>query len=227
VNTLLSLTVCAGDVFPEGDFYPQGDAASPHVALPLEIAASTPGRCCFGMPSCTRTRHRGRRATLEGPRQGRSWLRVRLTARRRWRCISWALRSRGRAADRRDAQRPRSERHGFYSRHARPDHRRPRMVKIDRTQPVRERSGRDRRPPSIGGDGRPLAPAGSSRDLFLHTRPEATTTYVPRSGPSRGSGGAQRLGVDRDGIFGPVVSERFREPLATKRSPVPRRSRTG
>ena len=27
-----------------------------------------------------------------------------------------------------------------------------------------------------GADGRPLAPAGSSRDLFLHTRPEATTT---------------------------------------------------
>src|SRR4029077_5345785 len=44
-NTLLAHGVHAGDVFPEGDFYPtlRDAGVAAHVALPLEIAASTPG----------------------------------------------------------------------------------------------------------------------------------------------------------------------------------------
>ena len=45
-NTLLAHGLSAADVFPEGDFYPtlRDAGVAAHVALPLEIAASTPGR---------------------------------------------------------------------------------------------------------------------------------------------------------------------------------------
>ena len=44
-NTLLAHDVSPGDVFPDGDFYPtlSHGGVVPHLALPLEVAASTPG----------------------------------------------------------------------------------------------------------------------------------------------------------------------------------------
>ena len=64
-----------------------------------------------------------------------------------------------------------------------------------------------------GADGGPLAPAGSSRDLFLHTRPgsheEVRTTLQARL-----EGSAEVPSVSElieHGIFGPVVSATFRE----------------
>jgi hypothetical protein len=65
----------------------------------------------------------------------------------------------------------------------------------------------------IGGDGRPLAPAGSSRDLFLHTRPgsraQVHTTLQPLL-----DGRAEVhdvAGLIEQGIFGPSVESRLRD----------------
>lgn len=63
----------------------------------------------------------------------------------------------------------------------------------------------------IGGDGRPLAPAGSSRDLFLHTRPGShehaqTTLQKLLQGRAEVHGIAE---LTEQGIFGPTLSERF------------------
>jgi hypothetical protein len=65
----------------------------------------------------------------------------------------------------------------------------------------------------IGGDGRPLAPAGSSRDLFLHTRPGShdhvqTTLQRLLQGRAEVHGVAELV---EQGIFGPTLSERFRD----------------
>jgi hypothetical protein len=65
----------------------------------------------------------------------------------------------------------------------------------------------------IGGDGRPLAPAGSSRDLFLHTR-SGRHDHVRTTLQALLEGSAEAHSVSElieHGIFGPVVSERFRE----------------
>ena len=65
----------------------------------------------------------------------------------------------------------------------------------------------------IGADGRPLAPAGSSRDLFLHTRSGShdrvrTTLQTLLDGSAEVHSVAELI---ERGIFGPVVSERFRD----------------
>jgi hypothetical protein len=64
----------------------------------------------------------------------------------------------------------------------------------------------------MGSDGRPLAPAGSSRDLFLHTRRGShdhvrTTLQTLLDGSAEVRPVAEMI---QQGIFGPVVSERFR-----------------
>jgi hypothetical protein len=65
----------------------------------------------------------------------------------------------------------------------------------------------------IGGDGRPLAPAGSSRDLFLHTRP-STHGQVRDNLRTLLDGTAEVHDVCElidQGIFGPSVGPRLRE----------------
>jgi hypothetical protein len=65
----------------------------------------------------------------------------------------------------------------------------------------------------IGNDGRPLAPAGSSRDLFLHTRSGShehvrTTLQTLLDGKAEVHNVAELI---QQGIFGPAVSEQFRD----------------
>jgi len=65
----------------------------------------------------------------------------------------------------------------------------------------------------VGANGRPLAPAGSSRDLFLHTRPGShdqvrTTLQSLLDGKAEVRSVA---GLIEEGIFGSTVSETFRE----------------
>ncbi len=67
-----------------------------------------------------------------------------------------------------------------------------------------------------GADGKPLAPAGSCRDLFLHARPERVSEVVARLGELL-AGVAEVHAVERllaDGIFGPSLSDGFRARLA-------------
>jgi Type I phosphodiesterase / nucleotide pyrophosphatase len=63
-----------------------------------------------------------------------------------------------------------------------------------------------------GGDGRPLAPAGSSRDLFLHTQSDShehvrTTLQRLLAGKAEVHDVSELI---RQGIFGHVVGERLR-----------------
>ena len=66
---------------------------------------------------------------------------------------------------------------------------------------------------AVGSDGRPLAPAGSSRDLFLHTRPGRHEQA--RAGlATRLAGRAEVHSVAalmEQGLFGPTLGARFRE----------------
>lgn len=65
----------------------------------------------------------------------------------------------------------------------------------------------------IGADGRPLAPAGSSRDLFLHTRP-GSHDHVQANLQTLLQGRAEVRSVAelvQLGIFGPTIGERFRD----------------
>jgi hypothetical protein len=65
---------------------------------------------------------------------------------------------------------------------------------------------------AIGADGRPLAPAGSSRDLFLHTRPEShelvrATLQTHLEGRAEVHSVAELI---QAGVFGSRIGERFR-----------------
>ena len=64
-----------------------------------------------------------------------------------------------------------------------------------------------------GADGRPLAPAGSARDLFLHVREGALDEAVGLLAALFGEDAwvAPTAQLAEDGVFGPRVSERFRE----------------
>ena len=67
-----------------------------------------------------------------------------------------------------------------------------------------------------GADGKPLAPAGSSRDLFLHVLPERLDEAAAGLA-ARLEGRADVERVDdlvAAGAFGPVVTEALRERLA-------------
>ena len=63
-----------------------------------------------------------------------------------------------------------------------------------------------------GADGKPLAPAGSCRDLFLHAKPERVAEVVARLGELL-EGVAEVQPVERllaDGVFGPSLSDALR-----------------
>jgi hypothetical protein len=65
-----------------------------------------------------------------------------------------------------------------------------------------------------GSDARPLAPAGSSRDLFLHTRSESSHDHVRTTLQTLLAGRAEAHDVDdliQQGIFGPVIGEQLRD----------------
>jgi hypothetical protein len=65
----------------------------------------------------------------------------------------------------------------------------------------------------LGADGRPLAPAGSARDLFLHVREGALDEALGLLGALFGDD-AWVVSTEQlvaDGLFGPHVSARFRE----------------
>ena len=64
-----------------------------------------------------------------------------------------------------------------------------------------------------GRSGRPLAPAGSSRDLFLHIRPEALAT-AQEALAAQLAGIAEVVSTEtlmKRGLFGPEISARFRQ----------------
>ena len=64
-----------------------------------------------------------------------------------------------------------------------------------------------------GADGRPLAPAGSARDLFLHVREGALDEALGLLQQLFGDDAwvAPTAQLAADGIFGPVISNRFTE----------------
>ena len=69
---------------------------------------------------------------------------------------------------------------------------------------------------AVGADGRPLAPAGSARDLFLHVLPERLDEVVGELG-RRLAGKADVERVEtlvEAGLFGPSVSDALRARLA-------------
>ena len=63
-----------------------------------------------------------------------------------------------------------------------------------------------------GADGKPLAPAGSARDLFLHVREGALDEAAGLLGGLFGEDAwvVPTAQLAAEGIFGPRVSERFR-----------------
>ena len=221
-NTLLAHGVSAGDVFPDGDFYPTlSDAGiAAHVALPLAIAASTPGGMLLRHAAVHPFSDIADGVAALGnalAETDRGYGFVYLSGRRHRDAQARPRRSRGRAADRRDAHRPRSEPASRTPARgdARPDHRRPRHGgdRPERSLYVNELWPEIVDHLEIGGDGRPLAPAGSSRDLFLHTRPGShdhvrTTLQTLLEGRAEVHGVAELI---EQGIFGPAVSERFRD----------------
>jgi hypothetical protein len=65
----------------------------------------------------------------------------------------------------------------------------------------------------VGDDGRPLAPAGSSRDLFLHTAPGShehvrSTLQTLLEARAEVHSVAELM---REGVFGPIISDTFRD----------------
>ena len=69
---------------------------------------------------------------------------------------------------------------------------------------------------AIGADGKPLAPAGSGRDLFLHVRPGEVDHVVGRLADVL-EGVAEVYPVDRlleQGLFGPAPSDALTSRLA-------------
>jgi predicted AlkP superfamily pyrophosphatase or phosphodiesterase len=66
---------------------------------------------------------------------------------------------------------------------------------------------------AVGADGRPLAPAGSSRDLFLHTAPGSHDHVRSRLQTLLEGRAEVRSAVEliQEGVFGPTVSDRLRD----------------
>jgi len=66
---------------------------------------------------------------------------------------------------------------------------------------------------AVGADGRPLAPAGSSRDLFLHTAPGSHDHVRSRLQTLLEGRAEVRSVVEliQEGVFGPTVSDRLRD----------------
>ena len=221
-NTLLANGVSAGDVFPDGDFYPAlSDARiAAHVALPPEVAASTPGQMLL--------RHAAVHPfsdiadgvaalgnALAQSERGYGFLYLPE--------VDAAMHKLGphhpqveQLIDETLTVLERSLLHGSMPEGTlvliTADHG---MAAVD---PERSLYVNELWPEIVdrlerGADGRPLAPAGSSRDLFLHTRP-GSHDEVRATLQTLLDGRAEAhavIDLVEQGIFGPAVSERFRE----------------
>lgn len=221
-DTLLASGVAPSDVYPEADLYTrlQDAGVAVHVALPTLIAASTPTRVLLGHATVHAFSE-----IAEGIRaiggalgeSGRGYGFVYLPD------VDSAMHRLG--PDHRDVERLIDETltalqqslvHGHLPERTlvliTSDHG---MAAID---PKRTRYVNDVWPGiidhiQIGADGRPLAPAGSSRDLFLHTRP-GSRDHVQSRLQTLLQGHAEVHSVDElleQGIFGSTIRERFRD----------------
>ncbi len=221
-NTLLAHGVSADDVFPEGDFYPTlSDAQiTAHVALPLEVAASTPGQMLL--------RHAAvhpfsdiadgvaalGNALAETERgYGFVYLPEVDTAMHKYgphdpqveRLIDETLtvleQSLLRGAMPEGTLVLITADHGMAA------------IEPERSLYVNELWPEIVDHLGTGADGRPLAPAGSSRDLFLHTRPEShdrarTKLQALLDGRAEVRSVTELI---QQGVFGPAISDRFRD----------------
>ncbi len=221
-NTLLAHGVSAADVFPDGAFYPslRDDGVAAHVALPLAIAASTPG----GMLLRHAAVHpfsgiadgvAALGSAIAGADRGYGFIYLP--------DVDTAMHKLG--PDDPEVERLIDETLGVLDRSLSDgslpegtlvlitaDHG---MAAVDpaRSLYVNELWPELAEHLRTGADGGPLAPAGSSRDLFLHTRPgsheEVRTTLQARLERSAEVRSVSEL--IEHGIFGPVVSATFRE----------------
>ncbi len=221
-NTLQAHGVSAGDVFTDGDFYPTlNDAGiAAHVALPLEITASTPGRMLLQHAavhpfSDVSNGVAALGKALAGADRGYGFVYLP--------DVDAAMHKLGpddpqveRLIDETLTVLDQTLLGGSFPEGTlvliTADHG---MAGIDpeRSLYVNELWPEIVEHLEIGADGRPLAPAGSSRDLFLHTRPESHDR-VRRTVQTLLDGRAEVHSTDeliQQGIFGPEVSERFRD----------------
>jgi Type I phosphodiesterase / nucleotide pyrophosphatase len=221
-NTLLAHGLSAGDVFPDGDFYPtlRDAGIAAHVALPVALAASTPGGMLL--------RHTDLHpfSDIAG---GVAVLGEALAAADRGYGFVY-LPDVDTAMHKLGPEHPDVERliddtlttlDQSLLRGSLPggtlvlitaDHG---MAGID---PERTFFVNELWPEIVdhlerGADGRPLAPAGSSRDLFLHTRPESHG-HVRATLQALLGGSAEVHSVAdliEQGVFGPKIGGRLRE----------------
>ncbi len=222
-NTLLDHGVSPSDVFPEGDFYAtlRQAGVDPHIALPFEVAASTPGQLLrrqavvhpvsaiadgvaalggalaktdrgYGfiyLPDVDTMMHKLGPDAPEVDELIDETLTV----------LAQAL-LRGPLPDRTLVLITAD--HGMAA------------VDPERSLYVNELWPEIVNHLERGSDGRPLAPAGSSRDLFLHTQSESSHDHVLTTLRMLLAGRAEVHDVGeliQQGIFGPVVSERLRD----------------
>jgi len=221
-DMLLSSGVAVGDVYPEGDFYPtlRDAGVAAHVAFPREIAASTPTGMLLrhatvhpfsdladGVGALARSLAQARRGygfvylpnvDTAMHRLGPDHLEVERLIHETLTILEENL-IRGSL--------PQGTLVLITADHG--------MAAIDprRSLYVNELWPEIADHLQTGGDGRPLAPAGSSRDLFLHTRP-GSHEQVRATLQGLLEGSAEVHSVDQlieQGIFGPTVSQRFRD----------------
>lgn len=220
-NTLLAAGVSAEDVFPEGDLYPMLRAAgiARHLALPFEVAASTPGRMLLQHADIhSFSEIAGGMAALGNAlaEADHGYGFIYLPE------VDAAMHKLG--PEHPDVERlidgtltvleqgllrgsfPEGTLVLLTSDHG--------MAGID---PERSLYVNELWPGIIdelaaGADGRPLAPAGSSRDLFLHTRTGSQDLVRSRLQTLLAGKAEVHAVADliEQGIFGPVVGERFR-----------------
>ena len=224
-NTLLGHDVSPGDVFPEGDFYAtlrQADV-DPHVALPFDVAASTPGQLLLRQAAV-----RPFSAIADGvaalgdalAESDRGYGFIYLPD------VDATMHKLGPDAPEVDAliDETLTVLSRTLLRGALPDGTLV-LITADHgmaaVDPERSLYVNELWPEIVshlerGSDGRPLAPAGSSRDLFLHTRSESSRDHVLTTLRTLLAGRAEVHDVGeliQQGIFGPVVGERLRESI--------------
>ncbi len=221
-NTLLAHGLSAGDVFPDGDFYPtlRDAGIAAHVALPFALAASTPGRMLLQHSDLHPFSDTAGGVAALGEaltRADRGYGFVYLPD------VDTAMHKLG--PDHPDVERLIDETLTVLEqsllRGSLPggtlvlitaDHG---MAAIDpeRTLFVNELWPELGDHLELGADERPLAPAGSSRDLFLHTRPETHDHVRSTLRTLLGERAEVHSVADliEQGVFGPSVGERLRE----------------
>jgi predicted AlkP superfamily pyrophosphatase or phosphodiesterase len=221
-GTLLAEGIRPGDIYPAGDFYPALRAAGvdAHVSFPTEIAAGPPGQALHGQANVLAFQEVG---------DGLDALGAALAASERGYGFMY-LPDVDSLMHHRGPEHPEVDLlidatldalEGGLARGALPkgtlvlitaDHGMA-PVSPERTLFVNELWPELVDHLAVGADGRPLAPAGSSRDLFLHTQP-GHREEVRAGLAERLEGAAQVCAVDEliaRGVFGPRTSERFRE----------------